>query len=400
MKNLIWLEELIQRIPLRSKKVRSIYELSGFPYWENVNSNILSYYFDEEEDHGLGRLFFHSLLDVVIRKGHLSEAAASIFESEFQIKREADANGKRIDILFESKEHDDKDNPAWAIIIENKLFASVTNNFAWYARSVKSSNKLCILLSLGSLDHLTADVHRRTGFLYLSVTHLELIFAIKSRAAEYLLNADGRQFMLLKEYILNIENMDNSLDRVELEKQMRLIQSHSTQITELHQIQLAVNDYSVKVLIEVMSKFGFYPYTRSSNAKSKHFYSSPADGDPTNSSRMPYFRFFVELEQLMLRRSMTIHFELFGDYAKYGDELRRMLVEQVSYADPVILGPGGGVQYSYFHIFSVMNFTLPHTDNSWDTSVESFLLQTFFNPANNLVSKSNELMRQLLINKS
>lgn len=53
--------QLLDRMPLTpAPPPKSIYDIAGFPNWENVSSNVLAYYLDEKEDHGFGRLFLDS----------------------------------------------------------------------------------------------------------------------------------------------------------------------------------------------------------------------------------------------------------------------------------------------------------------------------------------------------
>lgn len=53
-----WLTDLVNALPATTKRRKNIIEIAGYPNWENVNSNLLAFYFDENEEHGLSRLFF------------------------------------------------------------------------------------------------------------------------------------------------------------------------------------------------------------------------------------------------------------------------------------------------------------------------------------------------------
>ncbi|TXB68340.1 PD-(D/E)XK nuclease family protein [Phaeodactylibacter luteus] len=66
--DLNWLDNLFDDLPEVPKQRKNLIEISGFPRWENVISNFLSFYFDKEEEHGFSTLFLESLLNVYERK--------------------------------------------------------------------------------------------------------------------------------------------------------------------------------------------------------------------------------------------------------------------------------------------------------------------------------------------
>lgn len=54
------IEQTITNLPELKKQHHSILEIAGFPHYENVISNLLAFYFDFEEIHGLQDLFIKS----------------------------------------------------------------------------------------------------------------------------------------------------------------------------------------------------------------------------------------------------------------------------------------------------------------------------------------------------
>ena len=62
--NFEWINKLISELPETSVARKNLIEIAGYPKWENVNSNLLAFYFDEKEEHGFNRLFLNSLLDL------------------------------------------------------------------------------------------------------------------------------------------------------------------------------------------------------------------------------------------------------------------------------------------------------------------------------------------------
>lgn len=58
-------EHIYNRIP---KKEKTFMEVSGYPHYENVCSNILSFYFNPNEEHRLNDIVLKSLLSTIKNK--------------------------------------------------------------------------------------------------------------------------------------------------------------------------------------------------------------------------------------------------------------------------------------------------------------------------------------------
>lgn len=124
--------------PGASPRPVNVFELSGFPRWEAVASNVLAFFFDPNERHGLGTIFVDALLILIDGArvvGPTGVAATTVSASAYLGSSEWDvmteqvtADGKRIDIYLTN------DTLGIAVIIENKLDAAVCNPFESYAR--------------------------------------------------------------------------------------------------------------------------------------------------------------------------------------------------------------------------------------------------------------------------
>lgn len=95
-------------------------EIAGYPYLENVCSNVLAFFMDPEESHGLGSL----VLDALASAGDISAGNEGV-GGNVSVEREVATDNGRIDILITS---DDS-----AILIENKIYAGTNNPFDDYA---------------------------------------------------------------------------------------------------------------------------------------------------------------------------------------------------------------------------------------------------------------------------
>lgn len=47
MEKLDWLQKLIDSFPSKNKIRKNLIDIAGYPSWENVNSNLLAFYFDK-----------------------------------------------------------------------------------------------------------------------------------------------------------------------------------------------------------------------------------------------------------------------------------------------------------------------------------------------------------------
>jgi len=120
------LDSLIDTLPEISKKERrrSFFEIGGIAHKENIISNYLAYYFDQNEYHHLDNLFLRSLLEVIGHKD--KDSYSELVEVKREVKTE---DNKRIDILIIL---DDK-----VVIIENKIYHKLVNPLSSYTKYVK-----------------------------------------------------------------------------------------------------------------------------------------------------------------------------------------------------------------------------------------------------------------------
>ena len=149
---------IYNRIP---KKEKTFMEVSGYPHYENVCSNILSFYFNPNEEHRLNDTVLKSLLSTIDKKqpkliNNISTDNISVYREYTTLK------GNRIDIVIK--------NDDFVIGIENKIYASVYNDLDDYAKTLDSINKnsIKVLLSL----HNKNDIKIKKGFV--NVTYNEL----------------------------------------------------------------------------------------------------------------------------------------------------------------------------------------------------------------------------------
>ena len=99
------------------EKAKTFFDVAGYPHYENVISNILAFFFDTSEEHGLKDLWLKSFVDC-----YNLTAGANIQLSELEnIEREhSTEENKRLDIIILLSNA--------IIAIENKVYANANNN--------------------------------------------------------------------------------------------------------------------------------------------------------------------------------------------------------------------------------------------------------------------------------
>lgn len=167
-------------------------EIAGYPHYENVCSNILAFFMDPEESHGLGTL----VLDALAIAGNIAAADERV-GGNVSVEREVVTHaGNRIDILITSDDHD--------ILIENKIYAAVNNPFDDYATHLDkiagARRKDKILLTLNPTSE-----GRDRGFR--NLTHEELVGHIRSLLGHYVSGADARHLTMFLDFLNTLENL-------------------------------------------------------------------------------------------------------------------------------------------------------------------------------------------------
>ena len=150
-------------------------ELSGYPHFENVCSNILSFYFDTQQKHGLKDLAIKSLLQCIP-------------ESDYGIK-----DLKRIDLVIDCND--------FCVSIENKIFHWLHNDLAIYESEINkkfpNQKNYHIVLSLKK-ENVTGR--------FVSITYEQFFNRLKSNLGHYSIEGNNTYIIYLLDFIKTIEN--------------------------------------------------------------------------------------------------------------------------------------------------------------------------------------------------
>lgn len=197
----------------------NVFELSGFPRWETVASNVLAFFFDPNERHGLGTLFVDALLTVIDGApvvGHNGVEAATVSTSEYLgstewavVTEQATADSKRIDVYLTN------DTLGVAVIIENKLDAAVFNPFDAYARHAIQDypTTLSVVLAPTRRSAASTDVVERM-WTSAALTYDDLFDRVRPELESADRGADPRSVDLLWQFIENTSERRTRMDAV------------------------------------------------------------------------------------------------------------------------------------------------------------------------------------------
>lgn len=191
----------------------NIFRIAGFPRRETVSSNVLAYFFDPAEGHGLKDMMLKALLRTIHKE--------DMDVSDVSVATEASTDkNNRIDILL--------DLPELSIAIENKVDADLYNDLAdYHCWAKENSGNEAIVVVLHPFHTFTLADHPSAQGLVVEqdlfdVHYDELFSNALGMLGEYSLDADPRAVDLLQQFI----------DNYSPERKQKKMDNTSTDITQ------------------------------------------------------------------------------------------------------------------------------------------------------------------------
>lgn len=189
------------RLDLQEQVPPTFLEISGYPHYENVISNILAFYI-EQNPQGIGLCLLSSIFDV------LGETVSDYEEIEVkEVNRELPtSNNKRIDIVIETNQY--------LIAIENKIWHKIDNPFEEYVHHIKQligeseeeKESKFILLTLKKKNYSKKELID-----FKQISYEELFKALEKRLSEVETNNYEEDFakylIFIKDLIQTVRNM-------------------------------------------------------------------------------------------------------------------------------------------------------------------------------------------------
>ena len=179
--------------------------IAGYPHYENVVSNILAFFFQSDEIHGMGDLWISSLAECYF------EVSGRKIEDCYvrSVSREVVCEDqKRIDLLLEMQES--------IVVIENKIWANPNNPWTLYHKTVTEmyekvlgkKKPVEILLSIKKEKNVCNE---KKGYEFFNISYDMLLDRVQAKLGEYTQNANYKWFVFMNEFIVNIRRMIMSI---------------------------------------------------------------------------------------------------------------------------------------------------------------------------------------------
>lgn len=183
----------------RINQRKTFLEIAGYPNYENVCSNILAFYLNPNNEHGLDDLVLNAAVKLVFKDFELG------IRKNFQLYREyGTLSGNRLDILIFTE--------SYAICIENKIFHHISgNDLAEYKNTVNkisSGHQKPIYIVL-SLQKITSkdDLGKIQENHFVNITYEELFHHIKQNIGNYLSVSNINYVNHLLDFMKTIQNL-------------------------------------------------------------------------------------------------------------------------------------------------------------------------------------------------
>lgn len=222
-----------QALP-KVKQNRTVMQVSGYPHYENVCSNILAFFFDPEEEHGLNDLLLQSLFKVIHQSKHATSDNEEISTPELpsfekvSIEREYTTDGnKRIDLVITGDD--------FVIGIENKIYHWLANDLNHYSEtldklaseSLDTDNPKVLKAVLGL--HPVAPDKLHGGFT--SITYDDLWKKVQQELGYYLPKASQKWVTYLLDFIETTKQLTEP--NMELKENDQFFIDHEEEINAL-----------------------------------------------------------------------------------------------------------------------------------------------------------------------
>ncbi len=214
-------------IPEIKAQPKTFLGIAKQPHYENVLSNIYSFYFNVYEEHGFKDLFINSLIELIRKSNRFDNDKLDELEELHPGTEVATKEGGRIDLLLSNQDQ--------AIIIENKVFHILNNVLENYWNSIEVDFKVGVVLSLKQLSEINNEF-------FINITHKELLDTVISNLGSYILEGNDKYIVFLKDLYQNIINLSSKTMK---DEEIKLYLDNRQKIQEVVNLDQRIKDYVV-----------------------------------------------------------------------------------------------------------------------------------------------------------
>lgn len=225
----------------------SIFALGGRGYYENPTTDLLAFFLDPAQAHGLDACFLKAFLGCLPNAKYLSPSLRSAPQREV-----ATPNRKRIDLVLAGDE--------WDLVVENKVFHAQNNPFDDYeafAQATLYSAERTLLYAVLSPSGNSA----RTN--WHGVSYRQFIEAAREELAQHMLSCPVNKWQVFaRDFLLHLENI--TVEKAMDSQAVNFVIEHLHQINKLTRLKDQVIDaLDAKVVEKLESEVpGYTRYTR------------------------------------------------------------------------------------------------------------------------------------------
>ncbi len=243
----------LPELPLQPRK--NIFDILGVRNKETVNSRVLAYFLDPEEEHSFGTLFLDSLLEVVA-KIQFDNWDSKQYAGEFRVTTEdstinselLEDRQKRIDISISGNR--------WRIIIENKLYHILYNPLKAYMQHAKK-NKDHVLGIILSLNRITKKVEFLENVPLVNITHQEWMHQVQANLMLSDIKNDT-DVLYLREYLKTIQtHYRNKMEEPINNILIQALIDHKEAVKEIEDKKTRAIKFIDEQLILAFAKWGY-----------------------------------------------------------------------------------------------------------------------------------------------
>lgn len=239
---LLELQEFIkQDLPVPRKRETTIFDIAGFPHYENVMSSCYAYFLNQEAGHQLSGVFIDTLLQLIEEETG-KELAFDTWEANTEVSTNS---GKRIDILIAPPEG----QAGPQIIIENKIYHWLHNDLLdyWNHCACSDSEKVGVILSLKPENIPDAAEGK-----FVNILHAEWTEAIRSVLDK--LDLDQKYQVYVQDFLTALDNLKTDII---MDDRIRFFFDNCAKINQLIETQNEAHRFIIQQLRATADKLRF-----------------------------------------------------------------------------------------------------------------------------------------------
>lgn len=277
------LKAKLPALPKRPRK--NLFDILKIQNREIRNSNILAYFFDPNEEHSFGSLFYDALLEIIMDKvsalqnthPHITFEDISSFDEVKTVRTEEQTNGaietaKSIDIVLEGNK--------WVIGIENKINHNLVNPLDVYWEHLQSKDKSTFGIVLSLKPYPPEECKANTHNYFLNITHQEFLERVQNNI-QLTGDTSSTDLFYLREYFKNIEShYYHFKETPEMDKIIEQIVENYDAIHKIVKKKEAAEKHIEDTIVDAFEDFKYIKvgkwYRREDRKFDLYFYVKPA----------------------------------------------------------------------------------------------------------------------------